>query len=937
MKNAKRIVSLVFSAVLLLSSVMPVIALNKPIYTKDDCFYTEQEKENIQKAEELYGITVQEPDLEEIPVYDFETGQFVNWNYLSKDAFSLCSEYPSQKVSDTRFFGDFRKDFQKLKMIEQNVTKYKHYLGGLGVSDLTPISGVYASNAMYLRETFIIPTNIELEKYGYKNIRQEVYPTFSFDESSVTYSVTSDDFETEEGFYQYCYDLMNEYLAEMNFQGTASEIAKIINSNPIGDSGWRDGYHTDRDFKGVADAIQKVGNNKPLFDYLFSYDSAIYNSKTIDGTFVNCYIAAGTKMVPDDDTYENWHEVKRFVFYQGIHVDTNYYIVEKYAFNDKTNQYELFFRTDEDDFMAMYKQHLEVGSHITVLPKQSEIPYFDQGNKLNQLGVKIVSTTAAPVIVKMYFNQPTEKNIFSAEIETDGNGTASAVIDTKYDSIQIEANKQNGYNEYYNGIAGMTGMYGVCSVTAAEGYEFDKWESNVNIENNEFAIQPGEDVTIKAIFKEVNKPGPTPDPEPPTPTPDPEPQPPAPQPDPEPEKEYKFTLSTDGNGTASAAFNMETLAASVINAVSGNKYSVSTSLLKDTSIKLSYKANEGYEFDRWEANITISDNMKMPEKDVTVKAIFKKVTPPAPDPVPPTPQPDPVIPKPEVKKAKITLSTDGNGTASLFTEIKGINSGASGMLVGEQNNYTETMDAIVGYDINLSYKANAGYEFDRWEANVEITDDLKVTEKDMTFKAIFKKIEEKPVPADPQPTEPTVPDTKPTEPAVISDPKEVKQINIAVPIIAGSLVFCAVPFFFLFLFFKRNKEWYKMLKKWYDESDTEFRDKFIAVLRIPQGMLDSFHNFRQYKRDVLNVYYTLSVMKISHDDTVDMDTGSISDIKTVVIDEQERMEDILAENEKDEFLVDFVSEQEYWDTIEQYKIERNDVNKVYEFYVELMK
>ena len=63
MKNVKRIVSLVFSAVLLLSSVMPVIALNKPIYTKDDCFYTEQEKENIQKAEELYGITVQEPDL----------------------------------------------------------------------------------------------------------------------------------------------------------------------------------------------------------------------------------------------------------------------------------------------------------------------------------------------------------------------------------------------------------------------------------------------------------------------------------------------------------------------------------------------------------------------------------------------------------------------------------------------------------------------------------------------------------------------------------------------------------------------------------------------------------------------------------------------------------------------------------------------------------
>ena len=98
--------------------------------------------------------------------------------------------------------------------------------------------------------------------------------------------------------------------------------------------------------------------------------------------------------------------------------------------------------------MAMYKQHLEVGSHITVLPKQSEIPYWDQGNKLNQLGVKIVSTTAAPVIVKMYFNQPTEKNIFSAEIETDGNGTASAVIDTKYDSVQIEANKQNGYNEY---------------------------------------------------------------------------------------------------------------------------------------------------------------------------------------------------------------------------------------------------------------------------------------------------------------------------------------------------------------------------------------------------------------------------------------------------------------------------------------------------------
>ena len=89
------------------------------------------------------------------------------------------------------------------------------------------------------------------------------------------------------------------------------------------------------------------------------------------------------------------------------------------------------------------------------------------------------------------------------------------------------------------------------------------------------------------------------------------------------EREYTITLTNDGNGTASAD---------------------KMQAIKGEEVTLTPNPNAGYVFKKWEvspAGVNIAGNkFEMPESNVTIKAIF------------------------EPKKYTITLTNDGNGTAS---------------------------------------------------------------------------------------------------------------------------------------------------------------------------------------------------------------------------------------------------------------------------------
>lgn len=96
---------------------------------------------------------------------------------------------------------------------------------------------------------------------------------------------------------------------------------------------------------------------------------------------------------------------------------------------------------------------------------------------------------------------------------------------------------------------------------------------------------------------------------------------------------YTVTVTDDGHGTATADM---------------------TTAAKDDVVTLTATPSTGYVFDKWESeDVTVSEDNKftMPEKNVTVKAVFKADSS-TPDSGPDNPESDPTpdVPKPETKQ-----------------------------------------------------------------------------------------------------------------------------------------------------------------------------------------------------------------------------------------------------------------------------------------------
>lgn len=95
---------------------------------------------------------------------------------------------------------------------------------------------------------------------------------------------------------------------------------------------------------------------------------------------------------------------------------------------------------------------------------------------------------------------------------------------------------------------------------------------------------------------------------------------------------YTVTVTDDGHGTATADI---------------------TTAAKDDVVTLTATPSAGYVFDKWESeDVTVSEDNKftMPEKNVTVKAVFKAdSSTPAPGPENPESDPTSDVPKPETK------------------------------------------------------------------------------------------------------------------------------------------------------------------------------------------------------------------------------------------------------------------------------------------------
>jgi len=151
---------------------------------------------------------------------------------------------------------------------------------------------------------------------------------------------------------------------------------------------------------------------------------------------------------------------------------------------------------------------------------------------------------------------------------------------------------------------------------------------------------------------------------------------------PPPTTTYTVTTSDDGNGTCKAS---------------------PTRAKKGVEITLSATAKRGYRFKEWEVvsgGITITnDKFRMPENDVTVKAIF--------EPVP-------------SGEHTITVTNDGNGTAR-----------------------ADKKSAAKGTAITLTSDPNENYRFKEWQVvsgDISIeADQFAMPDEDVEVKAIFEK------------------------------------------------------------------------------------------------------------------------------------------------------------------------------------------------------
>ncbi len=146
-------------------------------------------------------------------------------------------------------------------------------------------------------------------------------------------------------------------------------------------------------------------------------------------------------------------------------------------------------------------------------------------------------------------------------------------------------------------------------------------------------------------------------------------------------KNYTVTVQTDGNGSASASPN---------------------SAAEGTAITLTAAANSGYHFKEWEVvsgGVSISnDSFTMPERDVTVKAVFEQDAP---------------------ETYTVTVQTEGSGRAS-----------------------ASPASATAGTTISLTATADSGYHFKEWQVvsgGVTISNDsFTMPEGNVTIKAVFE-------------------------------------------------------------------------------------------------------------------------------------------------------------------------------------------------------
>ena len=142
---------------------------------------------------------------------------------------------------------------------------------------------------------------------------------------------------------------------------------------------------------------------------------------------------------------------------------------------------------------------------------------------------------------------------------------------------------------------------------------------------------------------------------------------------------YTVNVQNDGNGTASA---------NPAAAVKGETVTVTLTATPDT----------GYHFKEWQSSdVTVSGNtFTMPEKDVTVMAIFEADAPVA---------------------YTVTVETDGNGTAS-----------------------ADPVSAAKGETVTLTATPDTGYHFKEWQSSdvTVIGNTFTMPEKDVAVMAIFE-------------------------------------------------------------------------------------------------------------------------------------------------------------------------------------------------------
>lgn len=191
---------------------------------------------------------------------------------------------------------------------------------------------------------------------------------------------------------------------------------------------------------------------------------------------------------------------------------------------------------------------------------------FGLVNELHR-DVTLTNIDKSGLSIQLMDDAGTEPNVFAATLESDGHGTVSSDLSfaPKGTHINIVARPN-------------------------AGYEFKEWKvvsgspniSGLNQAVNSF-LMPAGNVTLKAIFEYTGQ---------------------------TPLVTYTVTVQNDGNGNAFANI---------------------TSAEQGTTVTLTATPNTGYKFKEWQVvngSVTIKDNkFTMPAGDVTVKAVFEKVTP----------------------------------------------------------------------------------------------------------------------------------------------------------------------------------------------------------------------------------------------------------------------------------------------------------------------